>query len=236
VEVLPLVSFRETGVKPWGERVGIVFPIIAWGLPRTVQEFVSRSDFSQATYVFAVASCGSSAAGTLPALRRSLRRRGSDLQAGFIVTSPAYLPLKGPQAAAADRVRRLSGQPFPSVEERLAEIIAAVREKRRKRPERSAFLGKLLGDYRHRRAVPNFAKMDSRYKVGENCTGCGTCLRVCPRSNITREGGTTRWRGDCELCGACVTWCPTHAIGFGIPGIPPRPHNSKVSVGDFLLR
>lgn len=86
----PLASFRETPARPGTPKVGIVFPIIAWGPPRTVKEFASRLDLHGVRYLFAVTPCGGTAAGTLPRLRKVLRARGGDLHAGFIVRAPSY--------------------------------------------------------------------------------------------------------------------------------------------------
>ena len=45
-EIVPLARYRQTPARPGTDRVGIVFPIIAWGPPRTVKEFVANLDLS----------------------------------------------------------------------------------------------------------------------------------------------------------------------------------------------
>ena len=89
----PLARCRTAPARPSTPRVGVVFPIIAWGPPRTVKEFLSLVDLTGIRRVFAVASCGGTAAGTLPRLRKALRARGGKLHAGFIVRSPHYLTM-----------------------------------------------------------------------------------------------------------------------------------------------
>ena len=46
------------------------------------------------------------------------------------------------------------------------------------------------------------------------CTGCGTCLTVCPREVLEMEGRKVRIRerDACMECGACQRNCPTGAI------------------------
>ncbi len=45
------------------------------------------------------------------------------------------------------------------------------------------------------------------------CTGCGLCLRVCPRQALKREGGTVRFVArSCLACGHCAAVCPEQAI------------------------
>ena len=231
-----LARYRTTPAQPGTPKVGIVFPVIAWGPPRTVKEFVSLIDLTGVRYVFAVTSCGGTAAGTMPRLKKALRARGADLHAGFIVRSPFYISMKGKQEEMIRRVEKLSGRPFATAEERLPEIARTVREERRVRPERNAILGTMLGNYSHDKAIPMFTSLDSMYKVAPACTGCGTCVRVCPRGNISRDNGATSWHHDCEFCGACATWCPKHAIGFEHNVAMTREHNEAVSVADFYLR
>jgi ferredoxin len=232
----PLARYRQTPARPGTHRVGFVFPIIAWGPPRTLSEFVSNIDLEGVGYAFAVASCGGTAAGTLPRLRKALRARGADLHAGFIVRSPGYLDMQGKQMAMVKRIQRLSGRLFGTDEERLAEIVETVRQERRMRPERNALPGAILGNFSHDKAAPIFMKLNASFKVAPECAGCGTCARVCPRGNITREDGKSTWHHDCEFCGTCATWCPQHAIGFDGNLAPNRKHNAAVAVSDFYIR
>lgn len=234
--IVPLALYRGTPARPATRRVGIVFPIHAWGPPRTVEEFVSKLDLDGVQYVFAVTDCGGSAAGTLPNLRKRLRARGADLHAGFIVRAAGYMEGDGSENAMIRLVQGLSGRPYGTAEERLHEIVDAVRGERRVGPERNALPGAIVGNFFHTKAAPAFMTMDARYNVGAACAGCGTCERVCPRGNISRENGTTEWRHDCEFCGACATWCPQNAIGFNGAAGKARGHNESVAAADFLLR
>jgi len=46
------------------------------------------------------------------------------------------------------------------------------------------------------------------------CTGCGTCLAVCPRAVLAMPDGTVEIgnRDACIECGACQRNCPFRAI------------------------
>lgn len=48
----------------------------------------------------------------------------------------------------------------------------------------------------------------------EQCTGCGLCLTVCPRTVLCRENGAVRIqdRDRCMECGACARNCPAGAV------------------------
>ncbi len=48
----------------------------------------------------------------------------------------------------------------------------------------------------------------------EKCTGCGTCLEVCPRQVLALNGKKVRIanRDACMECGACALNCPFAAL------------------------
>ena len=52
----------------------------------------------------------------------------------------------------------------------------------------------------------------------DKCTGCGTCVDVCPVEvfELKEQGGETKSvpvnQDECLACMACVTQCPEEAI------------------------
>ncbi|NQU24789.1 MAG: 4Fe-4S binding protein [Candidatus Nealsonbacteria bacterium] len=48
----------------------------------------------------------------------------------------------------------------------------------------------------------------------EKCTGCGTCVTVCPHAVLAIEQGSARIvdRDACMECGACAGNCPAEAL------------------------
>ena len=54
---------------------------------------------------------------------------------------------------------------------------------------------------------------DMQYQITENkCTGCGTCLDVCPTEAIKMKDGHAVITLECMDCGACPRVCPEGAI------------------------
>lgn len=236
-EVVPLAKFKKAAIRLDAARVGLVFPIYAWGPPRTVEEFIANVEPSAVRYFFTVASCGGTAANALPRIRSALRKKGGDLHAGFIVRSKGYLgDAAGEQNKMIQLVRKHSGKPFGTDMERLPAIIDAIKNELVSRPERNALVGSLLGSFFHEKAMPQFARMDERYGVTNSCDGCGFCARLCPRENIAMENGKPTWRHDCDGCGACVTWCPKRAISVAGGLAPTRGHHAEVALSDIILR
>jgi ferredoxin len=49
----------------------------------------------------------------------------------------------------------------------------------------------------------------------ELCTGCGTCVDICPVEAISLDNDKAAIDGDaCVDCGTCVDECPVEAISM----------------------
>lgn len=216
-------------------RVGFVFPVIAWGLPSIVVEFLKGLRLEGKPYVFAVATCGGTPARTLPELRKLLRRAGAELQAGFVCKEGANTVADDPGFIRfAKRLNRIR---YPSGKERLPEMLAVIRESRKHAPETSSFASNCFGGMMHSMmslAGDKLKSFDSAYRVDENCTGCRTCEHVCPRGNVRVEDGKPVWRHNCEMCYGCIQWCPKQAIH--IAGETCRYRNPNIKAEDVMVR
>jgi len=212
-ETIPIMKTNgETTVKTTAPRIGIVFPVFAWGMPRIVEEFVEKLSFCGKPYIFAVATCVAIPGNTLKDLKRSLRQKGADLDAGFTVRAgrSSLMKLNSLDHIIIKLDQRRKG--IKSGDERLHEMVALIKKSGQIAPETSSPAANIFGSIFHRLAVRNFKSMDQGFIVGDSCTGCGRCTEICPRSNIVMENGRPIFRHNCELCHACIQWCPNFAI------------------------
>ena len=220
------------------ERIGIVFPVLGWGPPRMVSEFVQNLHPRSDPYVFAVTTCGGSQAVTLIRLRKLLRANGSNLDAGFAVQGDFQISFPEDKPMAIIRLMAWisrNDQPAP-FSERAEEIVQVIAEKRRHAPETTNVLANTLGRLIGGAAQMSFKTADKAFDSTDACVSCGTCVRLCPRENVTLENDRPAWHHNCESCYACMAFCPQTAITLNgeVPNTPA--HRPDVVLSDALRR
>jgi ferredoxin len=204
-----------------------------------VREFAERAALPKNGYLFAVASSFGIPGPVLHQLRRILRRRGLRLHAGFTVLDERSSLLEDPDNDTIQKVMISvnRGEAPARSEARMTEISRTVAACSSHRPESSNRLTNLIGGLLNPLAVSMFKGMAARYRSNERCSGCGTCVRICPRGNIRLEEGRPVWGNDCEMCHACIQWCPREAVQHGeTTEEKARYRHPAVTVQDMQLR
>lgn len=212
-EIVPIAkAVKNETIKITSPRVGIIFPVFAWGMPRIVEEFVSKLSISGKPYIFAIATCVAIQGNTLKDLKKALRLKGADLNAGFAVKAGRSSLMK---LNSLDNIiikldhHRLR---IKIAEARMSEMVAKIEQLVRHKPETSSWTANIFGSMFHGLAVKTFKNIDTNFVVEDSCIGCGNCTKLCPRSNIVLKNGRPTFLHNCELCHACIQWCPNFAI------------------------
>jgi len=237
-EILPIAKSAGGFTGTDEERLGIVTPVYAWGMPRMIVDFAKRFKSHKGQYVFAVADCAGTPGKTLIQLRKQLRVNGSDLDAGFAVRGDFLASLTGMgDMPIIKLVQKLAGKSIPlRAGERLDEIVKAVSNRERHKPETANLAVNLIGSMMYAGAMKMFKNGDRDFSVGDACVSCGTCTKICPRENVRLVDDRPTWHQDCEMCYACYLWCPQKAISYkGEPPTDPT-HHPDVSLEDMILR
>ncbi len=234
-ELVSIPSVSDDTVHLEGERIGIIFPVYGWGLPRMVAEFVSRVKPSGNPYLFAIATCGGTPGPALRELRGLLCKAGMVLNAGFVCTEGANTVTDDPGFIRF--IRKLGRIQYPSASERLAEIATTVQGKKEHKLETSSLPCNLLTGLLRgmmKGAAEKLKAADENFSVDSNCVGCRTCERVCPRGNVKLESGKPVWHHNCEMCYGCIQWCPQQAIH--VANDTRRYRNPSVRAEDMMVR
>lgn len=235
-------NLAEPFILKENERLGFVFPVHGWRVPKLVREFISKmkilrepSDASAENkakaddclknrpFAYCVCTAGDSIGLTIENLNEVISQNPSLQALGITEVSSSY-SLIMPESYI--------GLPFMDVDpkereirkkENAAQELAVVCEEIFDRKEDISrlvkgpipwFFTKVVGGF-----FENVLITDKRFHVEKDrCVKCGICANVCPVGDI--KGGHGEYpvwlhHKDCLTCFTCYHHCPHHAIEFG---------------------
>ena len=235
-------NLAEPFILKENERLGFVFPVHGWRVPKLVREFISKmkiqrepSDASAENkakaddslknrpFTYCVCTAGDSIGLTIENLNEVISLNPSLQALGITEVSSSY-SLIMPESYI--------GLPFMDVDpkereirkkENAAQELAVVCEEIFDRKEGISrlvkgpipwFFTKVVGGF-----FENILITDKRFHVEKDrCVKCGICANVCPVGDI--KGGHGEYpvwlhHKDCLTCFTCYHHCPHHAIEFG---------------------
>ena len=193
--------------------LGIVFPVYSWSVPKLVSEFLHTAPIKgKPAYIFAAVTCGDETGLTVKHLMKDLAKQDLTLDAFFSFQMPeTYINLPGFKLDTPENAQRK----ISAAESSLPETVKLIRQRAKGNFDRlkggSAFLKSNI-------LKPLFYALlitDRKFRVSDDCIGCGICAKNCPLQNITIENGRPRWNGHCTNCMSCYHRCPKNAINFG---------------------
>ena len=201
-QVLPLTEAVQQDLTN-EQRIGLVFPTYDFNMPPAVRTLVPQLKISPNAYVFAVTTCGAQAGNSLWTLRRLLRHKDIELAYAHKIRVPDN------SAIAFGRNPNEQTWKFEKFASRLEQIKDDVKAMRHERHfSWWSLAGGIIGwSFLENGMLRTFHPVVDEAK----CTGCKTCARVCPMSNIVVEE-KAGIGPHCTICLGCVHVCPQQAI------------------------
>ena len=214
--------FKDSKVLEDAAMVGIVCPVYYGTVPYPVRELLNKLVFTaENPYIFLLNTYKGHCGAAAQRVDLLLQSRGQKLSFAGGVPMPGNSFINKP----GKDEESLSLQ---------KQNLSAFAEELSKKP---------VQDFDHSELLPlrpvdypnNFRAMLAE----DSCIGCGTCVQVCPMSNISLTEGKALIGDDCATCLACFHWCPVEAIIMSKQeGIERRfkYHHPDVSLNDILAQ
>lgn len=193
------------------EKIGFIFPLYYYGLPKIVHNFVESLNIDKVIYIFAIITrAGEDDGVPLIQLEKLLRAKGKRLNSGFFIMMPENFII-GSDLMENDEMTELF-----NLEKIEIKKISKIIKKNKITSDIKIDEGKPnhveRGNLRFHKNVNN---SDSSFFVDENCTKCGICEKICPVNNIILIDGKPQWQHGCQQCLSCINYCPVQSIQFG---------------------
>lgn len=207
-EAQDIAVFLKQGTSPdmsvVTDRVGIVYPIHSWYVPRPLVSFLESLCLPEGIYRYAVCTCGDDAGKGMSRLARHF-----PLDAAWSVFMPnTYIPMfeLDSEEDAAGKIR--------ATDIRIRQIAADVLGCRRVWDVHEGGFP-WLKTYFINPLFVHFSIRTRTFLVDEGCISCGKCVKACLLSNITLIDGKPVWGHTCMHCMACIHVCPKEVIQYG---------------------
>ena len=230
---------KEGTFKFTDEKIGIIFPLHAWGVPSYVADFLKKATFN-CDYLFAVTTYGIYSG----AVAKHLTDIGNE--AGFSFDYINRIKMVDNYVPTFDMKKEIEKEPKKQIEKHLAAVKSDI-EASKKWILKENFLQKASFNYMARRGSKPFNKkrlkvhvygegIENYIYVEDSCTQCGVCASVCPVDNIKmdNENGKISLSDRCFMCFACVHHCPSNAIHIKGEVNGNRFRNSNIKLSEIV--
>lgn len=186
------------------KRIGIIFPIHSWAAPLPVSRFVKTLNPANTPYVYAICTCGDDAGKAIDKLRSSCH-----LDAAWSLQMPnTYTPMFDLDDST------LVSSKLKNAYDRISSIAQKINHGE---SEFEITEGKMprLKTYVINPLFHKFMVRTKGFHINGECNKCGTCVAICPMSNITLGTDGPTWGKDCTHCMGCLHSCPRGIIDYG---------------------
>lgn len=239
-ELLSIPKMDKEGIYDFSDdKIGIVFPLHAWGVPSYVVDFLKKVTFN-CDYLFAVTTYGIYSG----AVAKHLTDIGNET--GFTFDYINRIKMVDNYIPTFAMEKEIKKEPKKQIEKQFASVKADI-DASKKWILKESFINKLSFNYMAKRGSKPFNKkrlkvhvygegIENYVYVEDTCTQCGICTKVCPVDNIEidKENGKIAISDKCFMCFACIHHCPSNAIHIKGEVNKNRFRNSNIKLREII--
>jgi ferredoxin len=212
------------------EKIGIIFPCYALSAPGIVREFIEKVTL-KSPYIFAILTYGNTVANGVGWFTEYAKKNNINIHyANNLLMIDNYLPMFDIEQ------QKLKSK---NIEENLNSLLMDVSENK-KYIHKGSLLDSFMttGFQGLAMVMPNLIFVKT-FSINDKCNGCGTCTKVCPRSNISinkeLKNSKPIYGDTCESCLACINLCPQKDIKLNQEKNPnARFKNENVTIKEII--
>ena len=207
------------------DAVGIIFPVFYATSPKMLREFVEKVNV-KTDYLFLITSYGSDGdQNALRIMKETLNNRGIDVNyTNSVLMVDNFLPTFD---MANEKELKKNLNIIGEIESIKEDIFS-----RRNH----------IHDKKHFTDIENIevileTTMTEKYhiQVGEGCSNCEICTKVCPRGNIELIDEKPNFGDNCDFCLGCVHHCKTHTLTINDELNPnERYRNPNIKISEII--
>ena len=220
-------ELKKKELRYRNEIIGIVSPIYAGELPKTVRRFIEKANF-ETSYFYMILTYGNQ--DSVAGVWSQNFCKANGIHVNYIQTVKMvdnYLPSFDMNEQKAIN---------KNIEEQIQNIIKDIKKKVNYIPQPTQEGQKLYQLVSQRFYEHPELNNGESIIMSDRCVGCRICEQVCPIGNIIiKDGKAKRKESICDFCLSCVHHCPFKAIDLVVDKNPnARYRNPHISLKDII--
>ncbi len=191
------------------DKLIFVLPTYAWRIPRVVEEWINKVQFTDRAKAYFVMNCGDQIGNAGKYISKLCQNKGFiDMGVYEVLMPENYIAIYS--APGKEETAKI----IAAAEPQISEAIAFIKADKHFPVHKPKLIDRVDSDLVNP-VFYRFIVSAKKFTADKRCVSCGRCEKACPLNNIKLTDGKPVWSDHCTHCMACICTCPTEAIEYG---------------------